>query len=78
MTLGKEEPPLHYAKAVAAVLRGNRVRVETKFGTDPIKASIANSEQARIHTLGVSAPPPRGPRRGKRLPLCSGRISGRR
>jgi hypothetical protein len=44
MTLGKEEPPLHYAKATATELRSQVIRVETDLGTDPVKARVANSE----------------------------------
>jgi len=29
------------------------VRVATDFGTDPIKAKIANAEQAKVHTMLV-------------------------
>ena len=53
MTLGEEEPLLNYAKAIATELRSQMVRVETDFGTDPIKAKIANAEQARVHTMLV-------------------------
>jgi threonyl-tRNA synthetase len=53
MTLGEEEPLLAYAKAIATELRSQMVRVETDFGTDPIKAKIANAEQARVHTMLV-------------------------
>jgi threonyl-tRNA synthetase len=53
LTLGEEEPLLNYAKAIVAELRANMVRVEADFGTDPIKAKIANAEQARVHTMLV-------------------------
>jgi len=53
MTLGEEEPLLNYARAIASELRAGMVRVETDFGSDPIKAKIANAEQARVHTMLV-------------------------
>jgi threonyl-tRNA synthetase len=53
LTLGGEEPLVNYAKAIVAELRANMVRVEGDFGTDPIKAKIANAEIARVHTMLV-------------------------
>ena len=53
LTLGDEEPLVNYAKAIAQELRANMVRVESDFGTDPIKAKIANAETAKVHTMLV-------------------------
>jgi threonyl-tRNA synthetase len=53
MTLGEEEPLLNYAKAIARELRANFVRCETDFGNNPIKAKIANAEEAKVHTMLV-------------------------
>jgi len=53
MTLGEEEPLVNYAKAIAQELRGNFVRCETDFGNNPIKAKIAEAEQAKVHTMLV-------------------------
>jgi threonyl-tRNA synthetase len=53
LTLGDEEPLVNYAKAIAQELRANMVRVETDFGTDPIKAKIAEAEKAKVHTMLV-------------------------
>ncbi len=53
LTLGDEEPLLNYAKAIAQELRGNFVRCETDFGSNPIKAKIAEAEEAKVHTMLV-------------------------
>ncbi|HEU5122494.1 MAG TPA: threonine--tRNA ligase [Verrucomicrobiae bacterium] len=53
LTLGDEEPLVNYAKGIAQELRANMVRVESDFGTDPIKAKIANAETAKVHTMLV-------------------------
>jgi threonyl-tRNA synthetase len=53
MTLGDEEPLVNYAKAIAQELRGNFVRCESDFSTNPIKAKIAEAEQAKVHTMLV-------------------------
>jgi threonyl-tRNA synthetase len=34
-------------------LRANFVRCEADFGTDPIKAKIAEAEKAKVHTMLV-------------------------
>jgi len=53
LTLGEEEPLLNYAKAIANELRAHFVRCESDFRTDPIKAKIAEAEQAKVHTMLV-------------------------
>jgi threonyl-tRNA synthetase len=53
MTLGEEEPLVNYAKAIANELRANFIRCETDFRPDPIKAKIAEAEQAKVHTMLV-------------------------
>jgi threonyl-tRNA synthetase len=53
LTLGEEEPLVNYAKAIAQELRGNFVRCESDFSTNPIKAKIAEAEQAKVHTMLV-------------------------
>lgn len=60
LTLGGEndhgaEGLIDYARKIVAELRANMVRVEADFGTDPIKAKIANAEQAKVHTMLVIA-----------------------
>ena len=37
-------------------LRANMVRVEADFSATPIKAKIANAEEARVHTMLVIGP----------------------
>ena len=53
LTLGDEGPLVNYAKQIANELRANFVRCETDFRTDPIKAKIADAEQAKVHTMLV-------------------------
>ncbi|HYG21927.1 MAG TPA: threonine--tRNA ligase [Verrucomicrobiae bacterium] len=53
LTIGDEEPLVSYAKGIAQELRASMVRVETDFGTDPIKAKIAEAEKAKVHTMLV-------------------------
>ncbi len=53
LTLGDEEPLLNYAQSIANELRANFVRCDTDFRTDPIKAKIAEAEQAKVHTMLV-------------------------
>jgi threonyl-tRNA synthetase len=58
LTIGAEDDPaatplIQYAKAIANNLRSQMVRVITDFGADPIKAKIANAEEARVHTMLV-------------------------
>ena len=53
LTIGDDEPLLAYAKAISQELRANFVRVVNDFGSDPVKAKIANAEQAKVHTMLV-------------------------
>lgn len=53
LTLGDEAPLVDYAKGILAELRAQFVRVEGDFGTDPIKAKVADAEKARVHTMLV-------------------------
>ena len=53
LTIGDDEPLLAYAKAISHELRANFVRVVNDFGGDPVKAKIANAEQAKVHTMLV-------------------------
>ncbi len=58
LTLGAEGDPasaglIDYARQIVTELRANMVRVEADFGSDPIKAKIANAEQAKVHTMLV-------------------------
>jgi threonyl-tRNA synthetase len=58
ITIGAEDDPasaalVKYAKDIANELRGQMVRVETDFGSNPIKAKIQDAEQLRVHTMLV-------------------------
>jgi threonyl-tRNA synthetase len=53
LTFGDAEPLVAYAKAIVAELRASFVRCESDFRTDPIKAKIAEAEQAKVHTMLV-------------------------
>jgi threonyl-tRNA synthetase len=53
MTLGDDEKLVAYAKSIVDELRGNFVRCEKDFRTDPIKAKIAEAEEAKVHTMLV-------------------------
>jgi threonyl-tRNA synthetase len=51
VTIGEDEPLLAYAQTIAGELRANFVRVATDFGSDPVKAKIAEAEKAKVHTM---------------------------
>ncbi len=53
LTLGVEQPLVDYAQGIIAELRAHFVRVESDFGTDPIKAKIQRAEEAKVHTMLV-------------------------
>jgi threonyl-tRNA synthetase len=53
LTLGEDEKLIAYAKSIVDELRGNFVRCEPDFRNDPIKAKIAEAEQAKVHTMLV-------------------------
>jgi threonyl-tRNA synthetase len=53
ITIGDDEPLLNYAKAIVDELRANFVRVVSDFGSDPMKAKIAEAEKAKVHTMLV-------------------------
>jgi threonyl-tRNA synthetase len=53
LTLGEDEKLIAYAKSIVNELRANFVRCESDFRADPIKAKIAEAEQAKVHTMLV-------------------------
>lgn len=53
ITIGGEAPLLDYAKQIEKELHANQVRVWSDFGSDPMKAKIAEAEKARVHTMLV-------------------------
>src|SRR5271163_2220387 len=53
ITLNDDAALIDYAKPIVAELRANMVRVEGDYSPTPIKAKIAEAEQARVHTMLV-------------------------
>ena len=58
ITIGAEgdpesEPLIQYAKGIVNELRAQGVRAEGDYGTDPMKAKIAEAEKLRAHTMLV-------------------------
>ena len=53
ITIGEDEPLLNYAKQIVNELRAQQVRATGDFGSDPMKAKIANAEQSKVHTMLV-------------------------
>jgi threonyl-tRNA synthetase len=53
ITLNDDEALIAYAQPIVNELRANMVRVEADFTATPIKAKIADAEQARVHTMLV-------------------------
>jgi threonyl-tRNA synthetase len=56
ITLNDDAALIDYAKPIVNELRAAMVRVEADFSATPIKAKIANAEEARIHTMLVIGP----------------------
>jgi threonyl-tRNA synthetase len=53
VTLNDDPALVEYATGILKKLRGEMVRAEPDFGTDPVKAKIAEAEKARVHTMLV-------------------------
>jgi threonyl-tRNA synthetase len=53
LTIGDDEKLVSYAKAIVQELRAHMVRCQSDFGTDPIKAKIAEAEKSKVHTMLV-------------------------
>jgi threonyl-tRNA synthetase len=53
ITLNDDPALIDYAKPIVNELRANMVRVEGDYSPTPIKAKIAEAEQARVHTMLV-------------------------
>jgi threonyl-tRNA synthetase len=53
LTLNDDSALVNYAQPIVNELRANFVRVSADFGTDPIKAKIAEAEKAKVHTMLV-------------------------
>jgi threonyl-tRNA synthetase len=53
ITLNDDAALIDYARPIVNELRAAQVRVEADFSATPIKAKIADAEQARVHTMLV-------------------------
>ncbi len=53
ITIGEDEPLLNYAKPIVNDMRAHQVRATGDFGSDPMKAKIANAERPKVHTMLV-------------------------
>jgi threonyl-tRNA synthetase len=53
ITIGADERLIGHAKGLVTELRLNQVRAEGDYSDSPIKAKIADAEQARVHTMLV-------------------------
>src|SRR3954470_17265717 len=53
LTLNADDNLIAYAKDIAQQLRAAEVRVTSDLGPEPIKAKIADAEQAKVHTMLV-------------------------
>ena len=53
ITLSDDAALIDYAKPIVQELRANMVRCESDFGSEPIKAKIAEAEAAKVHTMLV-------------------------
>jgi len=53
ITIGKDQSLLNYAKQIVSELRSHQVRATGDCGSDPMKAKIADAEQAKVHTMLV-------------------------
>ncbi len=53
VTLNDDQVLIDYAEPIVRSLRAAMVRAEGDFGSDPVKAKIAEAEKARVHTMLV-------------------------
>ena len=53
ITIGDDEVLVNYSKQIVAELRAHEVRVVGDYGSEPMKAKIADAEQSRVHTMLV-------------------------
>jgi len=53
LTLNDDPALIAYAEPIVNELRKQMVRAEADFGSDPVKAKIADAEKARVHTMLV-------------------------
>jgi threonyl-tRNA synthetase len=53
ITIGDDEALVNYSKQIVAELRTHEVRAEGDYGSEPMKAKIAEAEKLRVHTMLV-------------------------
>ena len=53
ITIGDDEALMNYSKQIVAELRAHEVRAEGDYGSEPMKAKIAEAEKLRVHTMLV-------------------------
>jgi threonyl-tRNA synthetase len=53
ITIGDEEALVNYSKQIVAELRAHEVRADGDYGSEPMKAKIAEAEKLRVHTMLV-------------------------
>jgi threonyl-tRNA synthetase len=53
ITLNNDPALIAFAEPIVRELRSHMVRAESDFGSDPVKAKIAEAEKARVHTMLV-------------------------
>jgi len=53
LTIGDEEPLVHYAKSIVQELRANFVRVDADLSTNKINGKVQDAERAKVHTMLV-------------------------
>ena len=53
ITIGDDEALVNYSKQIVAELRAHEVRADGDYGSEPMKAKIADAEKLRVHTMLV-------------------------
>ena len=53
ITIGDDEALVNYSKQIVAELRAPEVRADGDYGSEPMKAKIAEAEKLRVHTMLV-------------------------
>ena len=51
ITIGDDEALVNYSKQIVAELRAHEVRADGDYGSEPMKAKIADAEKLRVHTM---------------------------
>jgi threonyl-tRNA synthetase len=56
LTLGDDEPLVHYARQIVAELRAHFVRATGDFSANKLNGKIQDAERAKVHTMFVLGP----------------------